>query len=62
MSAFKMAIIVFVLLLSIAILNKNKPAIDVWFDKQVKAATLIMFKQRLINMEIKFGPNGAVQS
>jgi len=49
-------------MLSTAVLNKNKVAINKWFDKQSKAAVMLIFKQHLINMEEKFGQNGSVQT
>ena len=62
MNLFKIAIIVFLIMLSTAVLNKNKVAINKWFDKQSKAAVMLIFKQHLINMEEKFGQNGSVQT
>ena len=62
MRLFKIAVIIFVIVLTGAVLNKNKVAVRKWIQKESRAATMIIFKQHLINMEEKFGQNGAVQT
>jgi hypothetical protein len=53
-------VIAMILLLSLLVANAHKTEIRGWLKKQSRAATMIIFKQHLINMEEKFGQNGAV--
>ena len=62
MKLFKIAVIVFLIILGTTVLNKNKVVVRKWIQKESRAAIMIMFKQHLINMEEKFGQNGAVQT